>query len=401
MFRTATKKLFLAALALVTAFGVLVAPTPQTQAADHGDAPFVGENPQFDINDVYFFLDPNDNNRAVIAFTVRGFIVPSEAVNFGLFDPASRFRIEIENTGDTRADSFIDIRFSAKRTSSSSAQTATVTLPGNRTFTAPTTVPTTATTAPTPMVTTDSASGALFFAGVVDDPFFFDIPAFGRFVTSVINQAPDVKQFDRARDSFAGYNTLAVAIAVPSSVLGAADTIGVDVLAQRQTKSIFRNGEFVGKGDFVTIDRMGNPAINVALIPFGKKNSYNFSTTQDDGAGKFAPDIVATLKALGTNDANVGILAGVAVSKGDFLHLKKSVRNTGTGGGTNAEAGFPNGRRLGDDVIDTILFFVANQNKLGDNVNSNDGSFRDTFPFFAASQQPREGTGNIDDNTRN
>ncbi|MEN3332360.1 MAG: hypothetical protein V7641_1725, partial [Blastocatellia bacterium] len=146
--------------------------------------------------------------------------------------------------------------------------------------------------------------------------------------------------------------------------------------------------------------RMGNPAINVALIPFAHKDAYNFATTQDDANGAFAGDIVGTLKALGTNDTNIGILASVAVAKGDFLHLDTSVANTGASGGNNAGAGFPNGRRLQDDVIDTILFFVANQNTLGDNVNSNDVTFRSSFPFLAPPQQPRA-PGTIDDNTRN
>ena len=61
-------------------------------------------------------------------------------------------------------------------------------------------------------------------------------------------------------------------------------------------------------------------------------------------------------------------------------------------------AGFPNGRRLQDDVIDTILFFVANQNTLGDNVSANDVAFRNSFPFLAAPQQPRASG---DDNTKN
>jgi hypothetical protein len=145
---------------------------------------------------------------------------------------------------------------------------------------------------------------------------------------------------------------------------------------------------------------MGNPAINTALIPFARKDAYNFATTQDDANGVFAGDIVGTLKALGTNDTNIGILASVAVTKGDFLHLDTKVANSGTGGGNNAGAGFPNGRRLQDDVIDTILFFVANQNALGDSVNSNDVAFRNAFPFLAPPQQPRA-PGTIDDNTRN
>ena len=75
------------------------------------------------------------------------------------------------------------------------------------------------------------------------------------------------------------------------------------------------------------------------------------------------------------------------------------VANNGPGGGNNTGAGFPNGRRLQDDVIDTILTIVNNGSPLGDNVNGNDVAFRDVFPYLAPAQQPRD-PGVIDDNTR-
>jgi len=107
------------------------------------------------------------------------------------------------------------------------------------------------------------------------------------------------------------------------------------------------------------------------------------------------------LKALGTDDAHIGILAGVAVTHGDMLRLDTSKVNSGAQGGTNAGAGFPNGRRPADDVIDTILFLVTNGGlTTGDHVNANDVAFRDSFPFFAAPHQPLD-TGVIDDDTRN
>jgi hypothetical protein len=137
------------------------------------------------------------------------------------------------------------------------------------------------------------------------------------------------------------------------------------------------------------------------LIPFPRKNEYNRATTQDDAAGKFAADIVGTLTALGTDAAHIGILASVAVTKGDMLRLDTSVANTGAQGGNNSGAGFPNGRRPTDDVIDTILFLVTNGGlTTGDNVNANDVAFRDAFPFFAPTHQPLP-SGVIDDNTRN
>jgi hypothetical protein len=196
---------------------------------------------------------------------------------------------------------------------------------------------------------------------------------------------------------------------VPLSFIGAqTNKIGVDFLAQMPRQRVARvvNGkrtdrkqEFVGRGTFVNVDRMGNPAINTVLIPFARKDEYNFASTQDDANGRFADDIVATLTKLGTNATNIGILAGVAVTNGDFLRVDPTVANSGPGGGNNTGAGFPNGRRLGDDVIDTILFFVANQTPLGDGVNGNDVPLTDAFPFFAPPHQPLNS--GIDDFTRN
>lgn len=393
-------KAMLAGLVTVLALSLVAVPAPPTQAADHSEAPTADEDRPNDIGDIYAFLDPNDNTKMVFAFTVVGFIVPSENANQGFFDAHSRYRIELEETGDAKADRFIDITFSAQ-TSRTTPQTATIVLPNGTSITAPTTPPSLAPTAPAPTVTTN-ANGVAFFAGVVDDPFFFDIPAFNRFVASVLGGNPDPSQFDRGRDSFAGYNTLGVALSVPTSLLNFNnDVIGVDLLTQRQVKRTFKpkTGEFVYKGKYANVDRMATPAVATALIPFARKDEYNFASTEDDAAGTFANDIVATLTALGTNEANIGILASVAVTNGDFLRVNRTTANTGTGGGTGA-GGFPNGRRLGDDTIDTILFFVANQNALGDNVNRNDVDLRNEFPFFAASQQPRE-PGVVDDNTRN
>src|SRR5688572_8544983 len=149
-------------------------------AADHGDANNIDNDRGADIADVFLFLDPNDNNRLILIGTLSGFIVPGEAQNFGQFDDLILYRFTIENTGDARADQVIDIRFSA-RTSTTAPQTATIRLPDRRTFTAPTTPPSaTSPTAPPQTVTTDAESGVQFFAGMVDDPFFFDIPGFLR-----------------------------------------------------------------------------------------------------------------------------------------------------------------------------------------------------------------------------
>lgn len=498
------------------------------RAADHGDGPSASNDPSADIGDLYFFLDPNDNSRAVLTLTMRGFIVPSEAVNMGIFDPTLVFRFLIEGTGDAAPDATITVTFS-RRTSTASAQIATVKMvQGANTvfeFVAPATNPSLSSTgSPTPVVTTDAASGVRFFAGEVDDPFFFDIPAFSRFVASVLAGSPDPTLFDRARDSFAGYNTMAFSLNLPKTLLPSSNSVtGLAVAALRpdlrtvtnlgnlstrgrvaQDENVLIGGMIVtgtmtkrviiraigpsltpgvpgalanpkvtllnsqaqtvatnlnwadtqgteigatglaptdpneaaiiatlAPGNYTAIvegeggaagvalvefydlenasaqsgalrqvDRMATPAVNVALVPFSRKDEYNTGTPQEDAAGRFAADIVATLRALGTNDANIGILASVAVTNGDFLRLNLATANSGPGGGNNAGAGFPNGRRLGDDTVDILLSFVTNQSGIGDNVNANDVPLTDIFPFFAASQQPRN-NGVIDDNTRN
>jgi len=400
--------------AFVCCLGLFTGPY-SARAADHGDAPGVAGNQGADLADVYFFLDPNDNSKLVLITTVRGFIVPGEAVNFAIFDPSVKIRLEVENTGDEKADQFIDISFSERTADPGpagkeilevpKAQMATVTLPKGKKFTAPVLNPSLSASAPSQaaaITLNAGGTGVDFFAGETDDPFFFDIPAFGRFVASVRNGSPDPSQLDRGRDTFAGYNILAIALRIPVSMLkGGGNVIGVDALTQQADSEVKKNGDLHISGDFKTVDRMGNPAVNVALIPFNRKNEYNASTTRDDAKGKFANDIIATLKALGTSDANIGVLASVAVAHGDFVRVDASIPNSGAGGGDNAGAGFPNGRRLKDDVIDTYLNIITNGAiTAGDHVNANDVPLGDTFPFLAPSQQPRS-PGTIDDNTRN
>ena len=399
------------------AFALALAAVPflaqSARAADHGDAPSTAGDQAADLGDVYFFLDPNDNSKAVMIATVRGFIVPGEAANFGIFDPNVSFEFEIENTGDAIADLHFAVAFDKRSADPGpsprpilqvqKAQTATIRLPGGAVFTAPVLNPSLGSTSPAQTVTPLGTTGIDFFAGEVDDPFFFDIPAFGRFIASVRAGAPDVTQFNRARDTFAGYNIMAIAMRVPVALIkGAGNVIGLDVLSRRPASGPTpkRKKGTLG-GQLVQVDRMGNPAVNVALIPFNRKDEYNAATTVNDAAGLFAADITATLTALGTNTTNINTLAAIAITNGDFVHLNVTTANTGAQGGMNIGAGFPNGRRLTDDVIDTLLNVITNGAlTTGDQVNGNDVQFGSSFPFLAPAQQPFA-SGTDDDHTRN
>ncbi len=468
---------------------LVLAVAPNVRAADHGDGPNVGPDQGADIADIYAFLDPNDvgtdlGKNVVLIGTSRGFIVPSENGNFGTFDPNIRYTFAIENTGDAIPDLFIDVDFTPRAIKSTATLPQTTTIPAQDAVVSlrgavpkefagkkgkfdpvPVYQPSLATVAPAqtdfikPLLNTaNQTPGITFFAGIADDPFFFDIPGFNRFVASVVANkttvppavppAIDFTTLDRARDSFAGYNVLGISIKVPVALLknakpkageSAKTKLGINFSTSRGSSRTVK-GITVASGAPQQVDRMGVPGVNVAFIGFNRKNDYNGASTLDDAKGAFFPDIAATLLTnLGTSPTiiyaptglsyldTLAFVAGIPsvangtatgvkfplkdktkFGLGDFLRLETDIvanptlLNTGTKGGTNASAGFPNGRRPADDVIDTVLFLVTNGGlTTGDKVPASDVAPQNTFPFLALPQQPREGAGNIDDNTRN
>lgn len=388
----------------VLLMSVLLLQLKPAKAADHAESTSVSADVGADIADVFAFLDPMDNSRVILAMTFEGFIVPGQAGNLGFFPPDILYRFEIENNGDAVADRYIDVTFSPQ-TSRTVPQTASIVMSGRKgvryppffaRFTAPTTVPNTSPTPPPFVVTTDPISQISFFAGLTDDPFYFDSVGFSRFVSSVLAGSPNPSTLNRARDVFAGYNIHSIALSVPAHMLrGSADNvIGINSVTLRQRYSVREdNGQVTTSGDFVQVDRFGVPAVNTVLIPFPRKNEYNAATPRDDANLVFANSIVATLNSLGTSQSNIVILANIAVFNGDMLRLDLSVPNTSLGFGeritTPNYTGFPNGRRYGDDTVDTLMYFVTNQAiTMGDNVNSNEVPLTDTFPYFGRPHQP-------------
>src|SRR5213594_3782813 len=352
MFHSCSRKMAAAALAVMAGIAICTLPARHMKAADHAEATGVAGDPGADIADVFAFLDPNDNSKVVLALDVEGFIVPSELLNLSFFSPDVTYRFELENTGDARPDAFLEVTFSPQ-TSRSTPQTATIRFFDRErrhptwSFTAPTTVQTLNETPNPFVITTDPKTDVSFFAGLTDDPFYFDIVGFNRFVSSVLAGKPDPTRLQRGRDSFAGYNIHMIALSVPATMLArkGRHTIGVAGVTLRPKVTARkdddddddRHGDKDDRdkdddeheaGKLVQIDRMAVPAVNTAVIPFARKNEYNASTPVDDAAGKFAKDIVATLTALGTNATNIGILANVAVLNGDMLRLDTSVADT-------------------------------------------------------------------------
>ncbi len=431
---------FISSLVGAASFLLALAPSAKMRASDHADGPTVAADSGADLADLYAFLDPLDNSKVVLIGTLHGFIVPGEGNNLALFDPGVRITFAIENTGDAIPDLFLDVNFTERMivgTDTSPSQQATLkfrgavpkTLVGKKGVfdQIPVNQPSESAVAP-PQIThelsnaSNPSPGITFFAGETDDPFFFDIPGFSRFVAGVKSGDPNAADnLNRGRDTFAGYDVMAIVIRLPADLLvssksGAPSKIGVSLSSSRQEERTVK-GLKVGAGPWLQVDRVGIPGINAVIIPYNDKNLFNASTPLDDAKGKFFNDIAGTFTALGTDPTHLAILASVAglpahappVKKseygtGDYLRLETNSMlkpNDGIGGAGSNANGFPNGRRPGDDVIDTIIFLTTNGTiTTGDHVDANDRTFSTSFPYLATPNQPRD-PGVIDDGTRN
>lgn len=403
---SSNRKLGLAAFALAVGLAILPMPATQTGASDHIDSPIITQDRGSDLADTFAFLDPNDNSKVVLIMSTQGFIVSGEHFGQAIFDHNIRYRFEIENTGDAKPDEYVDIYYSPGL-GRVTAQTATIELPNGEKFTGRTTVSDQEYKAPEFVITNDKKSGAAFYAGVADDPFFLDDTGANRTVASAVMNPgkPNIKLLsERGRDTYAGFNTLITAVSVPASMLkGKGNVIGINAVTQRRERmKIKENNVIEGDGDWVTIDRDGGPLVNNGLIPPPRKDEYNAASTEDDAKGRFKADIVKSLKAFNTDDKHIAMLAKATIEKGDILRLDLTVPNKGVGGGNNKDGGFGKmgGRRLQDDVVDMIFTIINNGKPLGDRVDANEKPFGNQFPFVAKPHQPFPPGSGAEDLTR-
>ena len=173
----------------------------------------------------------------------------------------------------------------------------------------------------------------------------------------------------------------------------------------------------VKKGGWKQISRLGMPLVNEAVVPLAYKDYFNSSHPSKDATTDAYAQVVLNSELAGLFKAVLGIdapttnredlvtvfLTGVPglnqpanVQAAEVLRinvttpLAETENRLGVFGGDNA--GFPNGRRLADDVTDVAVQAVAGKlvdgydvsADLGDGVNANDKAFSTTFPYLAA-----------------
>jgi hypothetical protein len=354
---------------------------PPAFAADHRDSPSTDDDPAADINDVYMFRDPNDASKLVLVLSTFPLEDPRFATSYQ-YNSDVVFRIGFDLTGTGQFTRLVTARFSKLPDGPGSQQSFTVELPDHKIVQGLVTRPTIQSPKPAPIIT--HVNDIKVFAGQRDDPFFFDLIGFNRVVAEInatsVNGGPgtvDPSLFTGI-DSFAGFNVQALVIEAPiTDFVGSAQKFGISAFSYRRSGTALPPPPAqpqlkLDNALFTQADRMGNPAVNTAFIPPALKNKFNDTEPAADYTN-YATAILATLAKYGTNQANTSLLASIVFP--DTLKMDLSQPD-----------GFPNGRRLADDVVNLELQITFNQQLGGpfnDGVTSNDVPYLKEFPFVA------------------
>jgi hypothetical protein len=254
----------------------------------------------------------------------------------------------------------------------------------------------------------------------------------------------DVVNF--APDDVAGYNVNAIAIEVPISLLTsdgqlhpATDpqaTIGAWGTTSRPKTKVFSSqpgGPALLSQSVVQIQRMGNPLFNELIIGTGFKDKFSMSQPKDDVQfASFAldPVLARVLNAIYEASFGPNVLPIPTPPRDDLRPLVQylpPIAAAGTPPGPVADllrlntgvpptleaqrkrmgllagdaAGFPNGRRVSDDVTDITARAVVGvlagppfngfpHNRIGDGVNANDVDYPKTFPYLGLAHSGRD-----------
>lgn len=176
---------------------------PDARAADHIDAPIASSEAAADMTDFYAW---HEQDRIVAAIGFAGFDVPGSA---GTYDSSVLYGIHVDNDGDNEADQTVWVRFGA--TSDGRWGVKFEGIPGGD----PQVIG--------PVNTElDAGLNLRAFAGVRDDPFFFDFDGFQETLATA------TLSFDGTRDSFAATNATMIVVEMSiDGVAGGSDTLAL------------------------------------------------------------------------------------------------------------------------------------------------------------------------------
>lgn len=397
--------------------------------SSHREAPGILATPFADNTDVYAFISPEDPDKIVFVANYVPLLLPNSGPNFYRFGDEVEYGIHIDNDGDAirdvsywfrfrsairngdtflyntgPVDSLDDTDLNVRQFYSVHRENA-----GAKSIELADDVPVAPWNAgPRSFPDYDGVAneaiqplaGGRVFAGPRDEPFFVDLQVFdllgvggesstdGLNVMSLVLEVPIEDVVDGGVRPDAGTTG-------PNSVLG----IYASAYQRRNRVHHLRRRTTRHFGRRVQVSRLAFPLINEAVIPLKDKDEYNRSLPQDDverfGQYILDPELNGLLTAVlglpctptpeGGRTDIVDLLSPNGTTPADLLRININA------GQTFADSGFPNGRKLDDDVVDTILTIVCNGPlTVGDGVDGNDVEFSGIFPFLASPHpQPR------------
>lgn len=415
---------------MLTAVGVAGLGPLAATASSHREAPLISGIPQYDTTDLYAFRSPEKQGTVTLVANWLPFEEPAGGPNFYSFATDAQYDIHVDNNADAKPDVTFRWTFKDHYVTKDTflAATGPVTSLGDKDLNFYQTyklvrishksgkvkkvvnnkrvAPSNIGKASMPdyaalraQATTMPEKNVKSFAGQAEDPFFLDLRVFDLLYGGDLSQTGD--------DTLAGFNVQSVALQVPKRWVAKNQNskknpvIGTWSTTQKKSTN----------GKFQQVSRLGNPLVNEVVIPLKLKDGFNASKpTQDGAALKYVtnpelPKLVEAVYGIDApktprNDLVSVFLTGVEglnkakgkVTPSEQLRLNMSTPVTAEpnrlgviGGDTQ---GFPNGRRLGDDVIDIALQVVEGElvgsaNDLGDGVDANDAAFSDKFPYLA------------------
>jgi hypothetical protein len=420
--------------ALLATGGLAGLGAQSASASSHREAPGILGQPQYDNTDVYAFVSPDKTNTVTLISNWDPFEEPGGGPNFYPWATDAKYNIKVDNDQDAKADIVYTWQFHTTRTPGPKdsfsgngtflsnngpvtsltddnlllRQTYTLTrhvfgqgtkvlvknAPAAPSFAGDASMPDYSALRNAAIRTYGGSRKV--FAGQADDPFFLDLRVFD--VLYGGNCASEV-----GHDSLAGFNVNSVALQVPAADLTSHGKSVVGIWSTTDRKN--------AKGHYTQISRLGQPLVNEAIIPYRVKDTFNSIPPSKDAAALpfvLKPELAQLLnKVCGFNAPTTNrtdlvqvFLKGVPginkqqghVTPSEELRLNTAWqagqpgdKRLGVIGGDNN--GFPNGRRLSDDVVDIALQvvggeLVGNANDLGDGVNQNDESLGAAFPYL-------------------